>query len=172
MPFWPDSETFTDTMSIMEEQKYQSFINFGLKNYEWSTYFTRLYWVFDFNMLFLYICYPVLFTFLFCHLQYAAVRSFDRQIVINLSSSSVQCPLTAVGPSYVSRHVGPSCRPVLSQSLCCKTLYTGRLSGNRVCVCCGTLRYIAATCRTTEVPTGHQSPIMYVVKFAYDLIND
>jgi len=36
------------------------------------------------NMLFL--CYPVLFYILFCHLQYAAVRSFDRQIVRNLSS--------------------------------------------------------------------------------------
>jgi len=34
MPFSPVSETLTDTQLIMEEQKYQFFINFGQKNYQ------------------------------------------------------------------------------------------------------------------------------------------
>jgi len=61
MLFWPDSET--DTQLIIEEQKYQSFINSGLKIINKHSYILHdCIECSDCHMLFLY--YPVLFTFI------------------------------------------------------------------------------------------------------------
>ena len=83
MPFWPDCKTLTDTLLITKEQKIPVLYQFWPKiiNKAWLR-FTWLYWVFWLSL----VVFSVILYYLHlsCHLQYAAVRSCDRQIVINL----------------------------------------------------------------------------------------